>query len=1102
MKRSRFLWLGSLLLVAITLALTACPGPTAPKLGSVAVDVTPDTVEWTIAGPADANAGITPTEKFTGDKTLDKLDPGVYTISGKAAGYKDGSTSVTVEAGKEAKAVLTLEKKPDPVTTGTLSITVSPDDSSVSVSGPNGYSTQFDGSKSLTDLKPGSYTVAAEKAGFVSASKTANVKAGETTDLSLTLAEVPEAKPVANVTITGFKDYAGQPFITRKEINASKDVNLLAAQLEDSVCFTVKVTDKDGEPVEGATVQIQPTSNFPGVRVVAFSGCGANGTDPSAIGTASLSFNKTDANGELKAYLVATYDGSSLYMYDRDDNDPTVKVLVEASNETSSAVATAGLNSAWNEFKVWFYNIAHLYRSEGGGKFTVTPARWGSSYDVIINNFVAGEENAHAFATLLMQKQPESKLFHPSAINGGFIQYVLHGADKNRVEFDNCTAVSADGLSCNDTDGAITIKPKATETLQSVSDDPIDVEVTATLYFKLAYGAHSYSFALKQYTFKKRWVADFTKLEIDKKVDHHVLTWKGSAHTLGQQKVISTDPWIATYTITVKNAGKKIAKHVTITDSIQPELGWTGEATPDGATYDSDLHQITWDVGDLAAGESVDVTFSVYARQKPGFCWQGGGYHANRPPQTGSIEANGGCESPYADPYNAINGEYKDDVTAEADDIDPVDFDPVSEGKVDQVILYVVRPLYQVDKYIKLPGGGTADFITVKEDDNVDFGFKVTTVDRSIAEAEYASLQTKYPAEFGPASDPANGKWANPYGHTLALVDWFDNGLDYDSSGSKVTWNAGTPKMVTMDGSAYALIGNKAPAAFTGADYELHLTASEPTLDRNADQVVDGWINCAYMNAGNLNQPRHDHTDAAPFLDWWDAHNQQHPWHVPDNMHQISAVAQGNPPHTTSEPAALSPNVAGNPGHPGFTITSPNNVDGNLEDCVVVYVNPREVSRILTLSTIKEHNATAAMASAAFAGAPETDPVAASSTFWYYFLVNSAATNTSSVDDIVFRTTLAGGAYTGNTRVMEAASNGGQWQTFAWTDVANAPVIAGPIATFAEYDGLAADHYLLYAVEVTAEAAAGQESITGEVTGSNAGNQADLTPVVEQTVVQ
>ncbi|HHO56179.1 MAG TPA: DUF11 domain-containing protein [Trueperaceae bacterium] len=1105
MKRSRFLWLG-ILLMAITLTLTACPGPAKATTGDLAVTVSPAGVVWTLSGSADTH---------TGSDTIKDLAPGDYTISGSLAGYKDGTATATVKAGETATATLTLEKKVEAPKVGTLGINVSPSDALVSVTGPNGFSMAFKGNKSIPDLAPGTYTVAAEKAGFISASKTANVEAGKTVSTSITLAAVPKPNPVASISIdskTGFWDEWDTAFATQKEKSTAKDVLLLAAQTEESVCFKVKVADKDGDPVAGATVNVHLTG-LGANDVAVLRGCAVNQTKPATVTTAAIGNTViSDKNGEAVFTLFATYGADigrllkgaistqQITGYYR-LQEPSVKVVVEATNETDAVVSTAKINTVLDEFKVWFYNIDHL-RHFDHNKEVRTSKRWGNDLGERENPFVKGKENIHEFETRIWRKQPNDLLKGPASI-GGVMRYTLSGADKNRVEFTNCdTLINA--LTCDDSDGVLGIKPKASVTQESL---PVEVEVNAVLTVHVMYGVNkSYSFPLKSYKFKKRWVGAF--LTIDKRIDHHVVTWKGPSHTLAQQGAYS-DPWIATYTITVKNDSQQTAKNVTVTDALQPELGYVTGSAKGGIsnTYDTVLHQLTWVIGDLAPGDSKEVTFSVYARQKPGFCWDEGAYfYSRRPAQTGSINnGQGQCTNPYSDPYNAVNGEYKDDVTAEADNIDPVDYEP----GVDDVILYVVRPLFRLDKYIKYPNGKTGNFITVLEDDNVDFGFKVTNVNR-YSEPGYKLVQDKYTSynntagdavrDFGADSDPANMKWANPYGSQVTLVDWFDEGLDYDNSVGG-TWNAGTPKFV--DFGSESLVKYK-ESIF--GDRELSVTASEPTADRNEDQVIDGWINCAYMDAQNLNQPRHEHgLTGGPFWDWWDAQqpDQQHPWHSPDNMHQITEIAAGNPPHTTSEPAAYSPNPAGNVGHPGFTGTSPTGVIGDLEDCVVVYVNPRTDNRILTHSTIKEHTATAAMTPAAFANATETDPVQPGDTYWYYFLVNAASTNSANVDNIDYETTLTvlnGMTYTGNYRVMEAASNGGQWPTFAWTDTGLTAVVASPTVTFATYNSLQPDHYLLYAVEVTAGNGP-THVIDADVLNSNADNQASITTVTEQTQV-
>jgi len=902
--------------------------------------------------------------------------------------------------------------------TGTLVVTVQPEDATVKVL--QGDQVVYTATGSFTkEFAPGTYLVRAEKEGYNPAEKEVTVEAGKTTSVELVL--TPATEPVAGVAtleILGYRDQWGAPFDVKKENNPGKDVDLIAVQYEDSICVEVQAKDAEGNPVPNALITVGWYGSA--WEVLALPGCAEDGSEPSTQATPEI---RTDAEGKAVFTLyMAPSEFSTIDM---------VKFVVTASTDNSSAL---------KEFKAIFYNVDHLYHY-GNGFFdpdvnAVTdaeraPTRVGADFGSVTRSY---NNSAYEFSSVLVRGQPTGIL--NAADIGGFFRYVLDGDNVTFAECDNDDPATVN-VCDKDLDGnlVVSLAPGVRP-----EDLPVEATVTAELYVSFTYGDYTYTFKLKDYSFKIYWGS----LIIDKVIDHHVITWMGPEHTLAQTKAVG-EPWIATYTITVTNPSKETATNVTITDALPPELGYVeGSATPE-ATYDSVLHQLTWVVGDLAPGESVSVSFSVYARQKPGFCWDENAYYYDaRPPKAGSIGAD--CTNPYNDPYVVLNGRYTDDVTVEADQFDPIDYTPVPE----KVELWVVRPLYQVDKYIVDPAGGLTKSITVLEDDNVNFTFKVTNLSRD-AEPGYARLIAIYPEEFD------GTLYANPYGSSVSLVDYFDTGLDYDSSVGG-TWSPTKPKFVDF-GSFSGPLPYKA-TAFT--DRKLSVTAAEPT------EADDPWLNCAYISAQNLNQPA-----AAPQgIDWpIDAVQQQ----ILEDL-------------SNSRWSELDATVH----------TIPDGIAGMLEDCVTVAVEPRTTAAILTLSTVKEHTAGDPQAD-------ETDPVKVGETYWYFFLVNAYEENTTNVDNIVFQTTIKNGlaTLTGNYRVMEADGTvGGQWPDFAWNDVPVSATVdaATNTITFTPYDGLAPGHYLLYMIEVTA-VQDGTEEAEAQVLQSTADNQPNLLPVVEQTTI-
>ena len=72
-------------------------------------------------------------------------------------------------------------------TTGSLNVNVNPASAAVVVTGPSSYSQSFTGNQFLGSLTPGSYSASATAPGFVDASSSINVVAGQTSSISLNL---------------------------------------------------------------------------------------------------------------------------------------------------------------------------------------------------------------------------------------------------------------------------------------------------------------------------------------------------------------------------------------------------------------------------------------------------------------------------------------------------------------------------------------------------------------------------------------------------------------------------------------------------------------------------------------------------------------------------------------------------------------------------------------------------------------------------------------------------------------------------------------------------------------------------------------------------
>ncbi len=229
-----------------------------------------------------------------------------------------------------------------------------------------------------------------------------------------------------------------------------------------------------------------------------------------------------------------------------------------------------------------------------------------------------------------------------------------------------------------DSDGSgvsLNLKPTVTKEML-----PKEVTVQATMYVQVTYGTQTYTFPLKSYTFTKRWESAF--LQINKYVDNHVLTWAGPSRTLlakDDPNAPANSVYTSTVHVVVTNPSQNPLYNVVVRDALPPELGVVTSTISNNGVYDPVNHSITWSYTNFTAlqqvnpGQTLEFTFQVYVRQKPGFCanpslvpnpntyvipplYNGGGI-------AGADNANN-CQRPYDDPYKVTNGIQINDVTA------------------------------------------------------------------------------------------------------------------------------------------------------------------------------------------------------------------------------------------------------------------------------------------------------------------------------------------------------------------------------------------------------------------------------------------------------
>lgn len=675
--------------------------------------------------------------------------------------------------------------------------------------------------------------------------------------------------------INALIDERGQFFPGRQEVNQNKTAYLFAAQTEETVCVPVRVVDAQNRPVPNASVKIQLTG--PEAENIAVTpGCvpGSQG-GATPLRAQNVEEVVTDSNGIARFTLYSTYESGL-------SGEP-VKVVATASQNGTTVTPV--------EFKMFFLNMSHLYRSFEGGAAVNTNQRVGRNFGTETNIFNsrtdrAIDANDTFFNTLAFEKQPQRDAAQPQELFPGFVRYTITGPGAQYVQFVNADApdsISADGLTFTDRRGGTTagarIRPRANLTRQVLTQGPVEFQVRAEYVFETTYGNTTYQFPLKDYTFTKRYTSGF--LTITKSINNRVLTWAGPNVLLTAStttsSVFAQEPFVATATITVRNTSTQPVFNANVRDALPAELGVVTDTISNGGTYDAVLHAVTWNntttpgLGAIQPGETRTFTFQVYARQKPGYQYNNGARPATetnffRAP----INAPG---TPYNDPYVVTNGSVDRDVTVgyfqSADNFGGQlveDYTPTN----DESDINVVRPLFRISKTLAagqqnpVPLGGAAVF-----------NINVSQIDRVANETAYRDLFNRYPGEFNntTATPGLDTPRANPYGRNVIVRDVFENQLDFTNA-TPLFNNAGLtgtqlaqPSTSGANQAGKSIVYSAVPLLQRGDSL-----FGRVFLNTNA---VGTFYNCAYVDASNLNQPRPTTTSGAvplasvnPVLPW------------------------------------------------------------------------------------------------------------------------------------------------------------------------------------------------------------------------------------------
>lgn len=782
-----------------------------------------------------------------------------------------------------------------------------------SLSNASGLSTTYTAPSLKAGAAPISVTITASIEGGGSSSVRLQVTAAGVT---VTPSPPPAANPTG-VEIVRITDVRGQPLPLEREQNVSKVVDLFAAQYEDAACLTVRVNDANRRPVPNALVRVTSPTLVDATVAVA-PGCVA-GSAGAMMAQSTTDPVAADAQGMARFTIFAPSSGL-LGDVARLLDGPMKFVVTAGAAGSQVAVEPLEFKVFYLNMSHLYYADGPGFASQLPTGQRVGAVLQGARFSNIFQTraqpgTTLAQRNYHTFRTNAYQKQPQAGPFAvgaaPATVAPGFMEYSLsdvsqvrdvNGFNVNAVAFAaGCDTFTMGGRTftstgdvCYDRDGSgVSISPVA---LVSDMTLPAQATVNATFVNVRQYGQTTYFFELKSFSFTKTWIGSFAT--IAKAVDHNVLSWAGPDKRTGpgmpnEPEDLKTlrptnapavvnatsggapsDVFTAIATITVRNAGASPIHNLTVRDALPAELGIITEA--DGVavnmggfrgTYDAVNHVLTWNrsnnmsLASLAPGASISIPFRVYARQKPGYCWTGGGTtdYDVMPMQPTDLQ---GCA--YGDPYRVVNGRAQDDVTVsyffsgDLNDATNVANQQVRDFTPDQneADINVVRPLYRVEKTpfatpaVILKGAAAFFDLTVRQDD------------RTLPGREYAALRQRYPNEFVGGTGRKN-----PFGTGLRLSDRMGRGLDFtDAQALNVAPGlagaASYPAVFPVGGDTkHVRFDIPLTQVFQAND----VGTTRLTLNANLASVGAGgvplngalrgyWYNCAYLEANNLNQ--------------------------------------------------------------------------------------------------------------------------------------------------------------------------------------------------------------------------------------------------------
>ena len=207
--------------------------------GSISISSTPN------------GAGIYVDTIYQGEtnQVVGNLATGSHTVTLKKAGYQTWSTQYTVYSGQTTYVSAQLAPVSNP-STGDLVVLSSPSGAAVYADTDYQGFTSPGSPLDIVALSPGTHTVVLKKSGFQDYTTTANIKAGQTAQVSATLAPSGQPSTTASVQVTS--DPSGADVLIN---NGYVGITPLTAQNVQTGSFTVKISLEGYTPYT-STLQI------------------------------------------------------------------------------------------------------------------------------------------------------------------------------------------------------------------------------------------------------------------------------------------------------------------------------------------------------------------------------------------------------------------------------------------------------------------------------------------------------------------------------------------------------------------------------------------------------------------------------------------------------------------------------------------------------------------------------------------------------------------------------------------------------------------------------------------------------------------------------